>query len=361
MSDASERLGRVSLREKSLRALILRQELSPDASIPDRDVLAQVEAVERALRTLGCESSVAECSLDLSRLAAAVDSRRPDFVFNLVESLGRSDRMAPVAAAALEALGVPTTGSSFAAWSASNDKRRAKEILLGVGLPTPEWWSLESFHEVAPAGTVGIVKSTVEHASLGIDDDSIVVAGDRSRTTANFETGSSPEPPDELFVERFIEGREFNLSLLAGADGTGAEVLPPAEIVFVDYPPEKPRIVGWAAKWDEASLEYSSTPRRFDFPEGDASLLRELESLALACWQAFGLAGYARVDFRVDEAGKPWILEANANPCLAPDAGFAAALVQAGIAYEEAIERIVAAALGSSRKPSAPPIPSVTS
>lgn len=347
MNRASVKSGRLASKERALRALILRQELSPDASIADRDVLAQVEAVEGALRTIGCETSVGECSLDLSRLQAAIASRRPDFVFNLVESLGGSDRMAPVAAAALEALGVPATGSSFAAWSASNDKLRAKEILLRAGLPTPEWWSLEAFDSEALAGTPGIVKSTVEHASLGIDDESIVVAGEPRGASSILDQRSSQQSLGERFVERYIEGREFNLSLLACENGTGADVLRPAEIVFVDYPPEKPRIVGWAAKWDEASFEYSATPRRFDFPASDAALLRELESLAIACWSAFGLAGYARVDFRVDEAGKPWILEANANPCLAPDAGFAAAVMQAGIVYKTAIERIVEAAFSS--------------
>lgn len=343
--------GRLASKVKAFRALILRQELSPGASIADRDVLAQVEAIEAALRTIGCETRVAECSLDLSRLQTTIASQRPDFVFNLVESLGGSDRMAPLAAAALEALGIPTTGSPFAAWSASNDKLRAKQILLQAGLPTPEWWSLESFDSDAPAGTPGIVKSIVEHASLGIDDDSIVVSGDLRGVTSILDKRSSQQYCGDRFVERFIEGREFNLSLLACANGAGALVLPPAEIVFVDFPPEKPRIVGWAAKWDEASFEYSATPRRFDFPASDAPLLRELESLALACWSAFGLAGYARVDFRVDEAGKPWILEANANPCLAPDAGFVAALTQAGIAYESAIERIVEAAWPSITTP----------
>lgn len=346
MNEAAEELRRFARDGEALRALILRQELSPEASVADRDVLVQVDAVEVALRTLGFETFVAECGLDFSRLPATIESRRPDFVFNLVESLGGSDRMAPLAAAALEALGVPITGSSFAAWIASADKLRAKRILLQAGLPTPEWWSLDSFDDDAPPGTCGIVKSIVEHASLGIDDDSIVSAG---------EIRSSRPAGGDRFVERFVAGREFNLSLLARDEAGGAEVLPPAEIVFVDYPPEKPRIVGWAAKWDEASFEYSATPRRFDFPASDASLLRELESLALACWNAFGLTGYARVDFRVDEAGKPWILEANANPCLAPDAGFAAAVQQAGIAYETAIDRIVRAAFASTSKRSTIP------
>jgi len=63
--------------------------------------------------------------------------------------------------------------------------------------------------------------------------------------------------------------------------------------------------------------------------------------LARKCWIVFGLRGYVRVDFRVDRDGQPWILEINTNPCISPDAGFAAALAQAGIPYEEAIRRIV--------------------
>ena len=55
----------------------------------------------------------------------------------------------------------------------------------------------------------------------------------------------------------------------------------------------------------------------------------------------FKLRGWARVDFRVDAAGEPWILEVNANPCISPDAGFAAALERASIPYEEGIRRIL--------------------
>jgi D-alanine-D-alanine ligase len=140
----------------------------------------------------------------------------------------------------------------------------------------------------------------------------------------------------DCFAEAFVAGRELNLSLLAG------EVLPPAEIDFAAYPEGKPRIVGWAAKWDEGSFEYHHTPRRFDFPAADEALLAELAHLARACWRLFALAGYARVDFRVDGGGRPHILEVNTNPCLSPDAGFAAAVERAGLAYETAIARIVA-------------------
>jgi len=63
--------------------------------------------------------------------------------------------------------------------------------------------------------------------------------------------------------------------------------------------------------------------------------------MALRCWQCFGLKGYARVDFRVDENGNSFILEINANPCISPDAGFAAALDRAQIDYSYAVEQIL--------------------
>ncbi|MFZ1984893.1 MAG: GNAT family N-acetyltransferase, partial [Desulfatitalea sp.] len=82
----------------------------------------------------------------------------------------------------------------------------------------------------------------------------------------------------------------------------------------------------------------------FDFAAEDAPLIDRLKALALACWELFDLAGYARVDFRVDSAGRPWVLEINANPCIAPDAGFAAAIERAGLTYDQAVERIIGAA-----------------
>jgi D-alanine-D-alanine ligase len=127
--------------------------------------------------------------------------------------------------------------------------------------------------------------------------------------------------------------------VLDGPDGP--TVLPPAEILFPDFPAGKPRIVGYAAKWDPDSFEYSHTVRDFPTAPADAPLLAELERLALGCWRLFELRGWARVDFRVTTDGRPLILEINANPCLAPDAGFAAALDRADIAFADAIARIL--------------------
>jgi D-alanine-D-alanine ligase len=118
-------------------------------------------------------------------------------------------------------------------------------------------------------------------------------------------------------------------------------VLAPAEIVFQDYGPSKVRVVGYRAKWISDSFEYANTPRRFDFPSQDSGLLDEMAALAVSCWKLFDLRGWARVDFRVDGSGCPWILEINANPCLSSDAGFMAAVRRSGLEPAEAIHRIV--------------------
>ena len=140
------------------------------------------------------------------------------------------------------------------------------------------------------------------------------------------------------FAEQYIDGREFNLALLGPA--ADPMLLPVAEMCF-SYPPGKPRIVGYKAKWEPGSFEYKNTFRRFDIPEADRGLLDDLRQLARRCWDLFGLNGYARVDFRVDATGQPWVLEVNANPCLSADSGFVAACREAGLSAGEVAERIV--------------------
>jgi len=186
-----------------------------------------------------------------------------------------------------------------------------------------------------------------EHASLGMDDSCLVRGATPAMVAARLHAFAD-RMGGECFAEEFIDGREFNIGLLAGPQGT--EILPPCEIVFGDFPPDKPRIVGYQAKWKADSFEYRHTTRRFDFDAADAPLIEEMKRMSLQCWESFGLAGYARVDFRIDSEGNPWILEANANPCLSPDAGFAAMLARAGLTYDQAVARILADALSRANR-----------
>jgi D-alanine-D-alanine ligase len=247
-----------------------------------------------------------------------------------------------LAPALLEVLGIPFTGASSAAMFATTHKRVAKRLLTAAGLPTPAWVDAGATAAgIAPGSGRWILKSVCEDASIGIADDAVLEVSAPERLPS-LVAARAARLGLEVFAERYVEGREFNLSLLAKDDGV--EVLPPAEIVFQGFPPGKPRIVGYAAKWDEASFEYSHTPRSFEFGAADRTLLAELEELSRRAWSLFGLSGYARVDFRVDADGRPWILELNANPCLSEDAGFAAAAGRANLSSRALLARIVAAA-----------------
>jgi len=308
-----------------------------------RDVLVQAEAVSGALARLGHEAAVISCSLDLEEARKTLARNKPELVFNLVEDLGGHGRLIHLFPFLLDALGIAYTGSPAEAVFWSSHKTLAKERMLSAGLPTPAWAGPYPPGRQLPAAKVKpgkwIIKSLWEHASVGLDAGSVVKTDSTAALAAEMQNRCAMLG-GACFAEEFIEGREFNLSVLAGEDGP--EVLPPAEIIFEGFEPGMERIVDYQAKWEENSYTYHHTPRRFDFTPGDRELLEQLRDIARRCWEVFGLAGYARVDFRVDSSGRPYILEINANPCLSPDAGFAAAVDRAGMSFDQAVARIVA-------------------
>ena len=329
-----------------MRVVILHNRVPAQAAPDELDVLVQVEAVGEALIALGHTVEPWGCDLDLESLAFSLSGSTPDLVFNLVEGLDGHGKLIHVAPGVLEAMRVPMAGCPAEAIFLTSHKVLAKGLLRKSGLPTPDWLGDGLADAAADPGPAEadrwIVKSVWEDASLGMDDSAVVSGGaEAARAELRKRAGRTGSP---WFAEAFIEGREFNLGLLDGPDGP--LVLPPAEIVFKDYPADKPHIVGYAAKWHEDSFEYSHTVRSFDLPGTDSALAAELTRQALACWRLFRLRGWARVDFRIDGSGRPFILEVNANPCLSPDAGFAAGLERAGIAYPDAIARIVGSAIG---------------
>jgi D-alanine-D-alanine ligase len=315
----------------------------PDA----KDVLAQVETVCETLGGLGHHIDTIACTLDLDRFQRTLTQLSPDVVFNLVESLAGKGHLIHLAPFVMEAMGVLYTGSGAEQILVTSNKVMAKHRMILQGLPTPAWMGPypEEGLGQCPVEEGGIcedtwiIKSVWEHASIGLDETSIVKGKDKAKLLSLLRLWAG-RFGGSCFAERFVDGREFNLSLIGGSPGNPM-VLPPAEIVFEGYDREKPRIVDYQAKWDETSFAFQHTPRRFDFDPDDGQLLETLKGLARKCWIDFGLRGYARVDFRVDPAGKPWILEINANPCLSPDAGFAAALAQGGMAFSESIRYIL--------------------
>jgi len=328
-----------------MRVVIVHNAVAVHGTPDEKDVLLQVEAVATALISSGHEVICLGCTLDLEDMKGKLLQLGPQLVFNLVESLGGYGSLIHLFPFLLEALGLPYSGSDAEAIRLTSNKTAAKRQLREAGLPTPDWVEPHSAKKLRKneknTGLPGtwIIKSLWEHASIGLDTNSLVQTDSAATLTAEM-TKRALSLGGVCFAEEFIPGREFNLSILAGDEGP--RVLPPAEISFEGFDPAQPRIVDYRAKWEEDSFEYRNTPRSFDFSDRDSSLIAELHDIALRCWEVFGLRGYARVDFRVDGNSRPWILEVNANPCLSPDAGFAAALSRARIPFSEAVESIVA-------------------
>lgn len=322
-----------------MRVVFLHHNLMEDPAYDPNEERPPGFPVVEALKRLGHEVTCVPCTLNLREARNDIEKLRPDVIFNHVESLGGSDQLLGAAALLLDAMQIPYTGCPAEALVATTGKLSTKRRLREVGLPTPPW--VEANGSGWPELKVGqqmIVKPVYEHESFKMGDESVLsVSGQTQLVKQIREWEQTWKRP--YFAEAYIEGREFNISLL-DAPG-GPQVLPHAEIDFSDYPEDKPRIVGYRAKRDAKSFEYHHTPRRFDFVPSDGPLLDQLSMLSRRCWDLFGLRGYARVDFRVDAEGQPWILEINANPCLESDAGFPAALKRAGIAYDKGIQTIL--------------------
>jgi D-alanine-D-alanine ligase len=322
-----------------MKITILHADVSAESGKDEQDVLVQTDAVRESLLELGHEVSLLPVTLDLHEAEADLAGTRPDVVFNLVESLSGTGRFIHFAPALLEHLSIPFTGTGSESLYLTTGKMLAKERLRYRGIATPDWTdghftSGSRLDFPAPY----IIKPAWEDASVGLDDASIV--HNRENLARTFQ--EKKERYGHCFIESFIDGREFNVSLLD--DESGPQVLPPAEILFKEFPDDKPKIVNYNAKWESGSFEYQCTPRNFDFPEKEGSLLGRLEEISRRCWDIFNLRGYARVDFRVDRRSMPWVIEINANPCISPDAGFVAAADRAGISYNRMIERILKSA-----------------
>jgi D-alanine-D-alanine ligase len=317
---------------------ILHPHIHEKATEDEQDVLVQADAISKALKALGYNPVPVIFDLNLEAVAVSLRKLNPAFVFNLVEAVNGCGSLIHLAPALLDHLKISYTGSGTEAMFITSNKIVGKCFLESGGIATPKAYMLSSLKKAAPVKGRYIVKSVWEHASIGMSHDSVFKAKRASEIISRLEkTGTGVK--GGCFCEKYIDGREFNAAILAGPDGP--QVLPPAEILFLNYPEGKPQIVDYLAKWAPDSFEYLNTDRSFDFGPKDRNIIKSIRATAIKCWNLLGLKGYARVDFRVDKSGKPWVLEINANPCLSPDGGFAVASALVGLDYPMIVKRII--------------------
>lgn len=319
-----------------MRVLVLHSDIGANPPPDELDTLVAAEAVGAALKRGGHAVTFAAFIADQDRLERLLEDEKADIVFNLVEGVGGLGQHAPIAPRMLDDLGAVFTGSDAVAMATTNDKPLTKRKLRDAGIATPDWSEPQDWRGLR--NTTYIVKSALEDASFGLDDRCVVRGAQAVKIRA---ADSYLKHGGRWFAEEFIDGREFNISLLQCPQGV--EVLPMAEMVFESWPTDRPRIVGYTAKWNDGSPEAKQTLRHFGVESNEPSLAQKLRNACEKCWKIFNLTGYARIDFRLSEAGEPLVLEINTNPGIAPDAGLVAAAARAGLDYDALVARILAA------------------
>jgi D-alanine-D-alanine ligase len=179
-----------------------------------------------------------------------------------------------------------------------------------------------------------IVKSLTQEASIGISQASVVDSDERLKERVAFIHDSIGTA---AIAEQYIEGREIYVGILGNQL---LQALPLWELFFANMPEGSRRIATDRVKWN---VKYQ---KKYGIDSGPATGFTEeaaarLQHLCKRAYRALELSGYARIDLRVDEAGNPWVLEANPNPQIARGEDFAASAEAAGMSYEAVLQRII--------------------
>ncbi len=314
------------------KCCILYNEPREGALSDELDVLDQVEFIEQTLSELGIETYRKGITADFMKEVEVLVKEKPDFVFNLVETINNKGELCYFVPALLNMYSIPYSGNPLEALFITTSKALTSKALREAGINNPGAYFPSQFKQLK-SGNTYIIKPIWEDGSQGITEDSVFTY------QPGYEKKFDGFDDSHWLIEDYIEGREFNISVLA--NGVEPEVMPPAEMIFHNFGADKPRIVDFKAKWEEDSFEYINTVREFPGKNLNPVLREKLVEAARRCWHVFDLKGYARVDMRVDKNDNPFVIEVNANPCMSPGSGLVAAVNEAGIPFTVVLQRII--------------------
>lgn len=297
---------------------------------------AVVDQIAEALRENGHQVSVLGIYDDVLELTQGLRERRPELVFNLLESFGENTSADVAVAGLLELLGVHYTGSGPGELFLRQDKGLAKKVFAFENILYPHFAIFSKDSDLETAGKLRMplfVKPLTADASIGIDGDSLVrdAISLMKRVVAIHEKVN-----DSALVEEYIEGREFYIGVLGNRDPLA---LPPVEMDFSGMPEGMPRILGSKAKWSPGSAEYKGT--QAILPDLPDELRARLQKAAVDAYRALRVRDYGRVDLRFTETGDIYVIEVNANCYLEKGSEFATAAAAAGIEYPQLVQKIV--------------------
>ena len=286
---------------------------------------------------LGGESAEREISLMSGQavhealLRRGVDARPVDAVGDFIDELrGGFDRVWVALhgrggedgsmQGLLEHLGLSYTGSGVLGSAISMDKLRTKRLLAGAGLRTPAYRVLRAGDDFdAVARTLDLplmIKPAAEGSSIGLVK--VETAGELPEAFA-----AAAEFGCDVFAEAWVEGDEYTAAVLHDS------VLP---LVRVDA----------ASTFYDYEAKYFSDDTRYVCPCGlDAAHEKSFAADSLVAFGAVGATGWGRVDFMLDEAGQPMMLEVNTIPGMTGHSLVPMAAAQAGIDFDELVWRVL--------------------
>ena len=316
------------------------------AEAPEDPVLSQIES---ALTSLGHVTARVSVAADVEQLVLALKAAPPDLVFNLAESFDGKSALESNVAALLNLIDLRYTGSSPAALLMAGDKSLTKKVLSFHKILTPQFATVYrgALDHVGDLAFPLIVKPPQEDASLGITSKSVVrdireLLGTMDALQREFQA--------PVLVEEFIDGREFYVGIIGNVTPVA---LPVMELDFSAFPPDRPKVASWEAKWgeggsgdaSESGAEFAGT--RSVFPTDVApELLAKMQAVAIESFNALRLRDYGRVDLRVSAAGEIYVIEVNPNCYLEKSGEFSRAAAESGLAHDALIARIVELAQG---------------
>lgn len=298
-------------------------------------VLVEAAAVEKSLRELSHRTESVGLGFPLEQVKERLGSLEADLVFNLFEGFSGMPGSEPEIPVLLDELGIRYTGCPPEALRLALDKSKTKQVLKDGGVETPggQLLDIDNLHKFS-LDFPCIVKPNGEDASHGLTAESVVLNPTALRTQVA--RMAENYGPGEVLVEEYIDGREFNATVLGNRN---RRTLAISEIVF-SLPAGLPDIITYAGKWEEDSAYYRGTipvcPADITDGEKDRiSVIAEKSCFLTGC------RGYARVDMRMDRNGRVYVLEVNPNPDISPDSGAALQARTAGLGYTAFIGKIV--------------------
>lgn len=268
----------------------------------------------------------------IKKFLPKLSKRRPNgIVLNLALGIQGKCRYTHLPAM-LEVAGIPYTGSSPLGHILALDKVVAKQILMSAGLPTPNYRVLSHPDQTVPELKFPIiVKPRSEAASFGLQ----VVEDEKSLKAAVTRVLEDFKQP--ALVEEFISGREVSVSILGN---NPPEPFPILELVLAE---KNQRVYSYDVKFAKSSKKKIKKICPAELPPETAAYIQKI---AVDAYQALNIYDYGRIDIRLDEFNRPFILEMNSMASINPTSSFIRAAKAAGYTYEELINRIIDVAIG---------------